>query len=252
MAAIMEWFKLNGYNYMYGSLRLDTPIQRLVFVELLALASISRVRRTVCLSEGIPYPRSMLAGIIGIPEEQLNEAITHHINPELGRLALNEWGGIEVIKWDKYQSESYDRVRKYREKKRQNLEPCNDDVTPDVTLCNADVTESVTPCNGREENRKEEKRIEETKENKDNSLLDTFSLNKEVVTPVNNVNSVNVNKESSMTPEQRDDYLEEARRGAEERRLAKKAAYDAVVTKRRELELAGVSNSASPETWERG
>lgn len=149
--AIMEWFRVNGYNYMYGSLRLDNPIERLVFVELLALSSISRVRRTVCLSEGVPYPRIMLAGLIGISEEQLNDAIEHHTKVDLGRLSINQWGGIEIINWDKYQSESYDRVRKFREKRRK---------TSDVT---GDVTESVTSCNAREENRIEENRIEENK-----------------------------------------------------------------------------------------
>ena len=144
----MEWFKLNGFNYMYGSLRIDTPIQRLVFVELLALASISRVRRTVCLSEGVPYPRAALAGIIGISEQELNSAIEHHLKPEQSRLRINEWGGMEVVKWDYYQSKSYDRVRKFRDKKRD---------------CNAGVTQEGVSCNGREENRIEENRIEENR-----------------------------------------------------------------------------------------
>lgn len=55
-----------------------------------------------------------------------------------------------------------------------------------------------------------------------------------------------------MTPEQRDAYLEEARRGAAERQETKKAQYDAVVAARRKIELAGVSNSAGPEPWEQG
>lgn len=145
MAGIMEWFKINGYNYMYGSLRLDTPVQRLVFVELLALASISRVRRTICLSEGVPYPRPMLAALIGVSEQELNEAILHHSDTDLGRLKINEWCGIEIVKWDKYQSESYTRVQKYRAK----IKGCNANVTKDVTLCNTDVTDRI------EEKRKE-------------------------------------------------------------------------------------------------
>ncbi len=152
---IMEWFKVNGYNYVYGSLRIDTPIERLVFVELLALASISRVRRTVCLSDGVAYPRPMLAALIGIGEPELNAAIAHHSKPDLGRLQLNDWGGIEIVKWDKYQSKSYDRVRKFREKKQT--------VTPDTVSCNADVTPDTVSCNGREENRREENRIETEK-----------------------------------------------------------------------------------------
>ena len=150
--AIMEWFKINGYNFMYGSLRIDTPIQRLIYVELLAMASISRVRRTVCLSEGVSSPRPMLAGLIGISEDELNKAIDYHCSPEIGRLKINEWGGIEIVKWDKYQSKSYDRVRKHREKNRKEKEG--------VTV---NVTGKSVSCNGREEKRREKKRKEENK-----------------------------------------------------------------------------------------
>ena len=58
--SVMEWFKVNGYNLIYGSLRLDPPIHQLVFIKLLALTSISRVPGVVCIADKVPYPMDVL------------------------------------------------------------------------------------------------------------------------------------------------------------------------------------------------
>jgi hypothetical protein len=136
--AIMEWFKVNGYNLIYGSLRLDPPIHQLVFIKLLALTSISRVAGVICIADKVPYPMDVLAATIGVSEEELSKAIEYHCLPDQDRLRKNEWGGIEVINWAHYQSKSYLRVKKHREKKRIEEEKnrtekrqCNGTVTDD-------------------------------------------------------------------------------------------------------------------------
>ncbi|MFA5163793.1 MAG: phage replisome organizer N-terminal domain-containing protein [Patescibacteria group bacterium] len=134
----MEWFKVNGYNVVYGSLRLDPPIHQLVFLKLLAMASISRVAGTVCIASDVPYPDDVLAATLGVSVEELRTAIKHHQEQQQARIKINSWGGIEIQKWAEYQSKSYLRVRKHRESLR----------------CNADVTDSnVDVTDRREENR---------------------------------------------------------------------------------------------------
>ncbi len=137
---------MNGYNFIYGSLRLDPPIHQLVFIKLLAMASISRVPGTVCIADGIPYPTDVLATTLGVSKDELTKAIEYHCEQTQNRLKLNIWCGIEIVNWAKYQSKSYLRVRKHREQKRTEGEKkrieqrgCNAPVTTDdklVTLFN--------------------------------------------------------------------------------------------------------------------
>lgn len=116
--AIMEWFKINGYNLIYGSLRLDPPTHQLVFIKLLAMCSISRVPGVVCIANKVPYPMNVLATTLSVSEKELKEAIEYNCKPEQARLKINSWEGIEVVNWPQYQSKSYLRVKKHREKKR--------------------------------------------------------------------------------------------------------------------------------------
>lgn len=141
--AIMEWFKVNGYNLIYGSLRLDPPIHQLVFIKLLALTSISRVAGTICIADKVPYPINVLAATLGISEKELTEAIEYNCQSDQNRLKKNEWGGIEVLNWTDYQSKSYLRVRKHREKKRKEVEKNRREQrhsNGSVTNCNTSVT----------------------------------------------------------------------------------------------------------------
>lgn len=137
----MEWFKVNGFNLIYGSLRLDPPIHQLAFIKLLALASVSRVPGVVCIADKVPYPLDVLATTLGIPQDELQKAIDYNVLPEQDRLKINEWGGIEITKWAEYQSKSYLRVRKHREKKRIEENRKEESVcNASVTSCNNDVT----------------------------------------------------------------------------------------------------------------
>ena len=138
----MEWFKVNGYNLIYGSLRLDPPIHQLVFIKLLALTSISRVTGIICIADKVPYPMDVLAATLGVSEKELIEAIEYNCQLDQNRLKKNEWGGLEVLNWADYQSKSYLRVRKHREKKRKEKEKRREQrhSSGAVTNCNSSVT----------------------------------------------------------------------------------------------------------------
>ena len=152
MAAIMEWFKVNGYNLVYGSLRLDPPMHQLIFIKLLAMSSISRVSGTVCIANKVPYPEDVLAATLGVSQKELEEAITYNCDTKQNRIRKNDWGGLEIINWQHYQSKGYLRVKKYRERKRRN----------------ADDNTNETLDNKKDNERREEKRIEEKRIEKKN------------------------------------------------------------------------------------
>ena len=144
MAAIMEWFKVNGYNLVYGSLRIDPLIHQLVFIKLLAMSSISRVSGTICIAPKVPYPLDVLATTLGVSEKELSDAIEYNCLPEQNRLKKNAWGGLEIINWHNYQSSAYLRVKKHRQKQRCNADDTldnTDDNTPDTLDNNFDTTE---------------------------------------------------------------------------------------------------------------
>ena len=99
--AIMDYFRVSGYNVIYGSLRLDPPIYQLIFLKLLALTSISRVPGMVAIARNVAYPIDVLATTIGVSVKELEAALTHNTKPEIERIRINEWGGIEIINWAK-------------------------------------------------------------------------------------------------------------------------------------------------------
>ena len=149
--SVMEWFKVNGYNLIYGSLRLDPPIHQLVFIKLLALTSISRVPGVVCIADKVPYPMDVLAATLGIDQKELEQAIEYHCLSEQNRLKLNDWGGIEIINWAHYQSKSYLRVKKHREKKKIEAATLKEEEEKrrrrevEERACNAPVTKRNAP-----------------------------------------------------------------------------------------------------------
>lgn len=152
-----------------------------------------------------------------------------------GWLVLNYLKYRERRDPDKHREQVRDATRRYREKQQKPENVIQSDT------CDTNVIRGDT------QSYQAEAEAEATKENKDNSLSGSLSLNDDTCDTV-----IQSDTTHRMTPEQRDAYLEEARRGAAARQEAKKAAYDAVVEQRREIELAGVSNSAGPEPWEQG
>jgi len=108
------------YDNLFGSLRheLDAA-QRGVWNDLLDFAKLSRVRPgLIAPNDKQAYKHEWLAGFLNIPLELLENTL------EALRATdrINENGsGIEILNWDKYQSE-YDRQKPYREAKRREKE----------------------------------------------------------------------------------------------------------------------------------
>ena len=106
-----EWFKLHSRGWLTGSIRVQlTPEERSVWVDLLAMASESRVRGVICRAEGIPYEREYIAQYLGIPIDLLNNTIeicAKDMNPNdlnIARLIVEPDGCIKLNNWGFYQT----------------------------------------------------------------------------------------------------------------------------------------------------
>ena len=128
------WFPWWPDKWIFGSVRIEcTPAERGIWVDLLSLAS--KDDGHIRANEEIPYPLQQLAGMLIIPEEELDAAIKKFL--EKGKLTKTKTGTLYVTKWEKYQfSESYHRVQKHREKEFESrcgngkLLQCNDEALP--------------------------------------------------------------------------------------------------------------------------
>ncbi len=98
----MPWFKLYGKDHINGTTRAELdPAERSVWVDLLALASVSHLKGVVALGDGVPYPRKTLADVLKVPLGVLNSAIKKMVHHKKIRV---ENGVIFIINWHKYQT----------------------------------------------------------------------------------------------------------------------------------------------------
>jgi hypothetical protein len=108
------WFPWWPDKWIFGSVRIEfTVAERGIWVDMLSLAS--KDDGHIRANEETPYPLAQLAGMLIIPEKELDAAINKFIK----KTKLNKMkdGTLYVTKWEKYQfSESYHRVQKHREK----------------------------------------------------------------------------------------------------------------------------------------
>jgi len=115
-----QWVKLWVNEWLDGTTRFElTAPQRLVWIDLLALAGRSRFPGYVYAGEEngkkIGYPISYLAGVLQMDEVALNNALKlleQHEHITLEEVAPEKYV-IGIIKWEKYQSE-YLRQKAYR------------------------------------------------------------------------------------------------------------------------------------------
>jgi len=105
------WFKVETEGWLQGSIRMDlSPEQRGVWIDLLALASDTRVRDgTLRFAPGKPMPREWIANTLRITVELLNstlDACTNDKNKEDEKHRIEIWddGTIELSNFAKYQS----------------------------------------------------------------------------------------------------------------------------------------------------
>jgi hypothetical protein len=116
-----QWVKLWVNEWLDGTTRFElTAPQRLLWVDLLALAGRSRFPGFVYAGEGeagkrIGYPIAYLAGVLQMDEVTLNNALKllqQHCHITLEEVGPEQYV-IGIINWEKYQSE-YLRQKTYR------------------------------------------------------------------------------------------------------------------------------------------
>jgi len=94
------WFPWWPDKWIFGSVRIEfTPAERGIWVDMLSLAS--KDDGHIRANEETPYPLQQLAGMLIIPEKELDAAIKKFIkNKKLTKLKS---GTLYVTKWEKYQ-----------------------------------------------------------------------------------------------------------------------------------------------------
>ncbi len=94
------WFPWWPEKWLWGTIRIEcTPAERGIWVDLLSLAS--KDDGHIRANEETPYPIKQLAGMLIIPEKELDAAIKKFI--KMGKLTETKTGTLYVTKWDKYQ-----------------------------------------------------------------------------------------------------------------------------------------------------
>ena len=94
------WFPWWPDKWIFGSVRIEfTPAERGMWVDMLSLAS--KDDGHIRANEETPYPLAQLAGMLIIPEKELDAAINKFI--KLGKLTKLKSGTLYVTKWEKYQ-----------------------------------------------------------------------------------------------------------------------------------------------------
>lgn len=96
------WVKLWTNDWLSGSLRFDmTPIQRSIFLDLIALANESRDRGFIRANPNRPYPHSWIASKLNVSLEEFEEALAVCIAQD--RVIENS-DGIQVVNFQFYQN----------------------------------------------------------------------------------------------------------------------------------------------------
>lgn len=111
-----SWIKLWVNEWLTGTVRWQlTPQQRSMWADLLALAGNSRYPGIVCAGEtnGVldPFPMDYLCSVSRCSEADTRAAFDLFVAQ--GRIVINEAGVIQIVNWDKYQSE-YQQKRQRR------------------------------------------------------------------------------------------------------------------------------------------
>ncbi len=94
------WFPWWPDKWIFGSIRIEcTPAERGIWVDLLSLAS--KDDGYIQANEDTPYPLKQLAGMLIIPEKELDAAIKKFI--KMTKLTRTKTGTLYVTEWEKYQ-----------------------------------------------------------------------------------------------------------------------------------------------------
>ena len=94
------WFPWWPDKWIFGSIRIEcTPAERGIWVDLLSLAS--KDDGYIQANAETPYPLAQLAGMLIIPEKELDAAINKFI--KMRKLTKTKTGTLYVTEWEKYQ-----------------------------------------------------------------------------------------------------------------------------------------------------
>jgi hypothetical protein len=108
--ARMSWRKSWIDENLTGSIREDLlPAERSVWADLLDLCGKSRRWGVIERSKGIPFTLLDLANMFKTPSDIVDSAIQKSMVE--GRLTKDEFGGLVVTNWAKYQVEPRDHTR---------------------------------------------------------------------------------------------------------------------------------------------
>ncbi len=104
------WIKLWTEEWLDGSIREQlTPIERSIWVDLLAMAGRSRNQGIIQSNPDMAYTHEYLANRFNMPLKDLELALKHF--QEQDRIKENGQG-IEVVNWGKYQEPKEKKPRK--------------------------------------------------------------------------------------------------------------------------------------------
>jgi len=102
----LPWFCLWADPWLDGSVRERMqPDERGTFLDLVALASISRVRGVICSGKGIPYSHDYIARRLNIPVELLERTLQRSkedISPDGTPRLSEDAEGITINNFEKY------------------------------------------------------------------------------------------------------------------------------------------------------
>lgn len=107
------WIKIWTEEWLDGSIREQlSAIERSIWIDILVMAGRSRNQGIIQSNPNLAYSHEYLANRFRVKVEELEEALKHFMIQERVKETKK---GIEIINWDKYQSE-YKRTRKEYQK----------------------------------------------------------------------------------------------------------------------------------------
>jgi hypothetical protein len=115
MSGRRTWIRLWVSDWLRGDIRQESAAVRGILADLICLAGDSAFGNEglIMLSKGVGYTTEQLQQVLNVNKEELEHAF--EVLKKTGEIIIREHGEIEMIKWDRYQSE-YQRQRQYREK----------------------------------------------------------------------------------------------------------------------------------------
>ncbi|MDR7669072.1 phage replisome organizer N-terminal domain-containing protein [Bacillus altitudinis] len=140
----VKWVKLSTQMFDDEKIKLieqmpESDTLLIIWVKLLAQAGKTNASGFIYLSENVPYTDEMLAHIFGRPLGIVRMALDTF--RKFGMIEINEQNYISICNWEKHQNldalekiREQNRLRKQKQRKKQNLPQPKNDMSRDVTI----------------------------------------------------------------------------------------------------------------------